>query len=140
MYKIQNRRHVPTVKIIKSILGLIRSTVSHGQIQLGSVSSPKRVEIITRCNTLILVTGLTAKHCNHPNYQMESYRSLHRSYENKTNSFFTLQITCLFLLSLLIYQILKNTLFSKVYRSTWHKMSVISSLNSLKRESRWRGN
>ena len=140
MYKIQNRPHVPTVKIIKSILGLIRSTVSDGQIQPGSVSSAKGVEIITRCKTLILVTGLAAKHCNHPNYQMESYRSLHRSYENKTNSFFKLQITCLFLLSLLIYQMLKNTLFSKVYRSTWHKMSVISSLNSLKRESRWRGN
>ena len=70
--------------------------------------SAKGVEIITRCETLILVTGLAAKHCNHPNYQMESYRSLYRSYENN--------------------------------RSTWHKMSVIFSLNSLKRESRWRGN
>ena len=132
MYKIQNRRHVPTVKIIKSILGLIRSTVSHGQIQLGSVSSPKRVEIITRCNTLILVTGLTAKHCNHPNYQMESYRSLHRSYENKTNSFFKSQIRCLLLISLLIYQLQNKTFFSKVNRSTWHQMSVITSLNGLK--------
>ena len=50
------------------------------------LSSAKGVEIITRCKTLILVTGLAAKHCNHPN-QMESYRLLHRSYNNKTNSF-----------------------------------------------------
>ena len=103
------------------------------------LSSVKGVEIITRCKTLILVTELAAKHCNHPNYQMESYPSLHRSYENKRNSFFKSYISCLFLISLLIYQLLNKTLFSKVNRSTWHKMSVISSLESLKRESFFQG-
>ena len=78
----------------------------------------------------MLVTGLALKHCNHPN-QMESY---HRSYENKTNSFFKSQIWCLFLISLLIYQLLNKTFFSKVNRSARHK-SVIFSLKSLKRES-----
>ena len=74
----------------------------------------KRGQLITRCETLILVTGLAAKHCNHQS-QMESYPSLHRGYENKTNSFFDLTIV-------------KQNSFSKVIRSTWHKLSVISSL------------
>ena len=49
----------------------------------------KRRELITRCETLILVTGLAAKHCNHPN-QMESYRSLHRSLREKNELLFKL--------------------------------------------------
>ena len=81
----------------------------------------KRGEIITRCESLILVTGLAPKHRNHPNYQMAGYRSLHRSYENKTNSFFNSQIRCLLLTSLLINQLLNKALFSKINRSTWHK-------------------
>ena len=58
----------------------------------------------------MLVTGLALKHCNHPN-QMESY---HRSYENKTNSFFKSQTWCLFLISLIVdLSNVKQNLFFK---------------------------